>query len=820
NRWESKIENLPKYADGEKIEYTWVEGDMPEGYTLTDTKVEGTITTLTNTYETEKTEATVKKVWKDAENQDGKRPESLTVVLSNGTEVVLNAENQWTATVEDLPKYADGEEIVYTWKEGDMPAGYELTDTSVEGTVTTLTNTYTARTTVKFSATKQLIGAKLVDGQFSFELKDEAGNLLQTKTNTENGVVTFDAIPLEETGTYTFTLQESIGAATDARYRYDYDKTSFSIVVNVTKNAEGQLEVDESYFVGTLMVDDVEFTNTATERVGAIGVKKVDSLDESKGLVGAVFAVYSDYSCRTWVGNIITNETGDGILEGLPVGTYYVKETKAPNNYLGKDQVYTVEVTEGETVMLNGGVVTNDRLARLELEKSDRLDPAKKIPGAEYTFYTDKDCLEVLVLPNGDKAVITTGENGLGALDGVVPGTYWYKETKAPEGYEIDPEVYELTVDEDVTAGGNVRVDVSDYPLRGVLTLKKTVIGAAGTDETFTFEINLSIASGDKLNGSYDATLNGEATEPVLFVLTATGAKATVTLKDGDVLTISGLRDGTAYTVTEQTNVNYDVTVNGAATATASGAISENAASTVDYKNTRKSVDFTVDKVWIGKEGGEIELVLYANGEILKPQPEVKREGNTYTYTDLPALDAEGKAITYSVRETTMVGYDTTYENAAPNADRTDCAFDGGKIINRELTSFAVRKVWNGLTEGETAPEIELTLYCNDTAMDVKTPAPDADGWYVYNNLPNVVDGKEAVYYVKETPVDGFITTYVNSGENESETECAYNGGTIENAKIPQTGDAANPMLWMAMSLLAAVGLLGVAMLNRKRMCW
>ena len=91
--------------------------------------------------EPETVDATVKKVWDDANNQDGKRPESLTVTLSDGTEVTLNEENNWTATVTDLPKYADGEEIVYTWSEGTMPEGYTLTDISTEGTVTTLTNT-------------------------------------------------------------------------------------------------------------------------------------------------------------------------------------------------------------------------------------------------------------------------------------------------------------------------------------------------------------------------------------------------------------------------------------------------------------------------------------------------------------------------------------------------------------------------------------------------------------------------------------------------------------------------------------------------------
>lgn len=93
--------------------------------------------------ESETTEATVKKVWDDENDKWGARPESLEVTLSDGTEVTLNEGNGWTATVEDLPKYDDaGEEIKYTWDETEVPAGYELSGTSVEGTVTTLTDTF------------------------------------------------------------------------------------------------------------------------------------------------------------------------------------------------------------------------------------------------------------------------------------------------------------------------------------------------------------------------------------------------------------------------------------------------------------------------------------------------------------------------------------------------------------------------------------------------------------------------------------------------------------------------------------------------------
>ena len=99
------------------------------------------MTTLTNTYKPKLTTATVKKVLDDVNIQDGIRPAELTVTLSNGTTVTLNAANGWEAKVENLPMYKDGKLITYTWTEGELPEGYALTGTSVNGTVTTLTKT-------------------------------------------------------------------------------------------------------------------------------------------------------------------------------------------------------------------------------------------------------------------------------------------------------------------------------------------------------------------------------------------------------------------------------------------------------------------------------------------------------------------------------------------------------------------------------------------------------------------------------------------------------------------------------------------------------
>ncbi|MCD7814300.1 MAG: Cna B-type domain-containing protein, partial [Lachnospiraceae bacterium] len=92
-------------------------------------------------------EISVIKDWDDSSNQDGKRTESVTVkLLANGEDtgktVTLSAENNWTASFEDLAKYNNGTEITYTVEEIEVPEGYTA---AVNGNATdgyTITNTH------------------------------------------------------------------------------------------------------------------------------------------------------------------------------------------------------------------------------------------------------------------------------------------------------------------------------------------------------------------------------------------------------------------------------------------------------------------------------------------------------------------------------------------------------------------------------------------------------------------------------------------------------------------------------------------------------
>ena len=245
NNWTAKVENLPKYADGEEITYTWTEETLPEGYTNAGSVTEGTLTTITNKHVPEKTGATVKKVWDDADNQDGKRPTSLKVTLSNGTVVTLNAANNWTAKVENLPKYADGEEIVYTWTEDTLPEGYTYVGSVTEGTLTTITNKHVPEKT-EASVKKVWLDEDNQDGKRPTELKvtlNDAANTVVTLNAANNWTAMVENLPkyadgeeivytwTEETlqNGYEFVSSTKAGTVTTITNKRDVDTTSVTV---------------------------------------------------------------------------------------------------------------------------------------------------------------------------------------------------------------------------------------------------------------------------------------------------------------------------------------------------------------------------------------------------------------------------------------------------------------------------------------------------------------------------------------------------------------------------------------------------------------
>ena len=143
NNWTDSFPDLDEFQNGQKVTYT-VEEVTVTGYTTVVTGDAETGYTVTNTHEPEVTVINGTKTWDDNDNQDGARPESITIrLLANGSEiqtVTVTEEDDWSWHFEDLPKYENGgSEITYSITEDAVAdytavySGYDVTNTHTPG---------------------------------------------------------------------------------------------------------------------------------------------------------------------------------------------------------------------------------------------------------------------------------------------------------------------------------------------------------------------------------------------------------------------------------------------------------------------------------------------------------------------------------------------------------------------------------------------------------------------------------------------------------------------------------------------------------------
>src|SRR5699024_4529637 len=197
--WEYHFEDLPTHADGEEITYS-VEEEPIDGY---ETEIDGE--NIINTHTPETTEVTVSKVWEDDDDQDGVRPESVTVNLLNDRgavidDIELNEENQWEYTFTDLPKYEKGNAINYSVTENtvsEYSTSIEKTETDT-GISNVITNSYTPEET-SVNVKKAWDDAHKQDGKQPESIEVQL---------TANGEPVGDPVELNAEDDWTYTWQD------------------------------------------------------------------------------------------------------------------------------------------------------------------------------------------------------------------------------------------------------------------------------------------------------------------------------------------------------------------------------------------------------------------------------------------------------------------------------------------------------------------------------------------------------------------------------------------------------------------------------------
>ncbi|WP_333792067.1 Spy0128 family protein [Muricomes intestini] len=177
----------------------------------------------------------------------GKRVPAGDIEIKDGKGTISLTDGQ-SITIAGIPKGTG-----YTIKEADYSEeGYVSESTGSTGTIVedetqkaAFTNTRVPASVV-LEVQKVLDGKNLTEGAFSFELKDEEGNTIQTKTNALDGKITFDEISYDTVGEHRYTIQEVSGDEAGVIY----DTNVISITVKVEVGEEGKLIATPVYNEG------------------------------------------------------------------------------------------------------------------------------------------------------------------------------------------------------------------------------------------------------------------------------------------------------------------------------------------------------------------------------------------------------------------------------------------------------------------------------------------------------------------------------------------------------------------------------------------
>ncbi|HEL0015509.1 TPA: Cna B-type domain-containing protein [Streptococcus equi subsp. zooepidemicus] len=167
------------------------------------------------------TSFTVKKIWNDKENQDGKRPKTITVQLYandqkvNDKTIELSDTNSWQASFGKLDKYdSQNQKITYSVKEVTVPAGYQSQVEGDSGVGFTITNTYTPEV-ISITGQKTWDDKENQDGKRPKEItvrllaNDAATDKVATASEQTGWKYTFTNLPKYKDGKQiTYTIQE------------------------------------------------------------------------------------------------------------------------------------------------------------------------------------------------------------------------------------------------------------------------------------------------------------------------------------------------------------------------------------------------------------------------------------------------------------------------------------------------------------------------------------------------------------------------------------------------------------------------------------
>lgn len=366
----------------------------------------------------------------------------------------------------------------------------------IDDQIAVITNTYRPKeTSVTLKATKRFTGGELAGGDFTFQLLDKDGNVIQTVQNDKDGKVAFQAISYDTPGDHDYTIKEVAG--NDPTVVYDTKDVKVHIKVSDEK---GELKATATY---DGEADVPTFTNSKPTTDVTVEATKILA---GKDLTADAFT----FGLYDQAGNEVakgTNDRGGKVelaVKNLNLGEYdyTLKEEKADQTvdgvaYDAKEVKVHVKVEQNQgdnnktkvTVTYDGAATaptfnnTYDAkgsvilTATKTIKVADGFDHTTKPADGEFTFDLKDAAGNVLDTAKNDAngKVSFTREFQLSDLDGAASKDFTYTIVEQPGAepgmvYDSHPLTYTVTV----TDGGN-----------GALNAKAIVTSASGSD-TFT----------------------------------------------------------------------------------------------------------------------------------------------------------------------------------------------------------------------------------------------------------------------------------------------------------------------------------------------
>lgn len=239
-----------------------------------------------------------------------------------------------------------------------------------------------------------------------------------------------------------------------------YKSGGFTFAPLIIHNGNDKYQHISTWY--TLPPEVTTFANAQFQAViGRLKLRKTDV--GGKLLDGAIFHVTGNNFDQD-----VTVTNGEIVLDNLLVGEYTITEKNAPHGYLVNTATFSTTVKPGETSEVT--ITDEAPTGQILIKKSDAdgiVQGEASLEGAEYTVYNSE---------NKEVGKIMTDKTGRGQLNNLVLGIYTVKETKAPVGYNLDPQTYtvELTYKDQTTSIVWNHVESQDKVKVGQIEILKT----------------------------------------------------------------------------------------------------------------------------------------------------------------------------------------------------------------------------------------------------------------------------------------------------------------------------------------------------------